>query len=78
MRTKSKLSITIDNKILEELERTTKANKFSKSQLTEEALKLWFKKYSEELMAKGYKEMAKEDQEFVELSLKAQREVLHE
>jgi metal-responsive CopG/Arc/MetJ family transcriptional regulator len=78
MRNKRKLSITIDNKILEELERTTKAHKFSKSQLTEEALKLWFKKHTEELMAKGYKEMAKEDQEFAELSLEAQEEAIHE
>ena len=78
MRTKSKLSITIDNKILEELEKTTKTHKFSKSQLTEEALKLWLKKHTEQLMAKGYKDMANEDQEFAKLSLKAQEEALHE
>jgi len=46
--------------------------------LTEEALKLWFKKNTEELMAKGYKEMAEGDQEFAELVLEAQREVVHE
>jgi metal-responsive CopG/Arc/MetJ family transcriptional regulator len=78
MRTKSKLSITIDNKILEEIEKTTKTHKFSKSQLTEEALKLWLKKHTEQLMAKGYKDMANEDQEFAKLSLKAQEEALHE
>jgi metal-responsive CopG/Arc/MetJ family transcriptional regulator len=78
MRTKRKLSITIDNKILEELERATKAHKFSKSQLTEEALKLWFKKNTEELMARGYKEMAKEDRDFAELSLEAQEEAMNE
>jgi hypothetical protein len=36
--------------------------------LTEEALKLWFKKNKKDLMAKGYKEMSKEDQDFIELS----------
>jgi len=44
MRNKSKLSITIDNKILKEVEKVSNDSNFSKSQLTEEALKLWFKK----------------------------------
>jgi len=78
MRTKGKLSITIDYKLLEEIEKASKVHHFSKSRLTEEALKLWFKKNTEELMARGYKEMAKEDQEFAELALEAQREVIHE
>lgn len=78
MRTKRKLSITIDYKLLEEIEKASKGHHFSKSRLTEEALKLWFKKNTEELMARGYKEMAKEDQEFAELALEAQREVIHE
>lgn len=78
MRTKGKLSITIDYKLLEEIKETSKVHHFSKSRLTEEALKLWFKKNKEELMAKGYKEMVKEDQEYAELALEAQREVIHE
>jgi len=78
MRTKRKLSITVDYKLLEEMEKASKVHHFSKSRLTEEALKLWFKKNTEELMARGYKEMAKEDQEFAELALEAQREVIHE
>ncbi len=78
MRTKRKLSITINYKLLEKMEKASKIHRFSKSRLTEEAIKLWFKKNTEELMAKGYKEMAKEDQEFAELALEAQREVIHE
>jgi len=78
MRTKRKLSITVDYKLLEEIEKASKVHHFSKSRLTEEALKLWFKKNTEELMAKGYKEMAEGDQEFAELALEAQREVIHE
>jgi len=35
-------------------------------------------KNAEELMARGYKEMAEGDQEFAELALEAQREVIHE
>jgi len=78
MRTKRKLSITIDYKLWEEMEKASKVHHFSKSRLTEEAIKLWFKKNTEELMARGYKEMAKEDQELAELALEAQREVIHE
>jgi len=78
MRTKRKLSITIDNKILEKIENISKVHNLSKSRLTEEALKLWFKKNTEELMARGYKEMAEEDQEFTELALEAQKEALDE
>jgi len=78
MRTKRKLSITIDNKILEKIENISKVHNLSKSRLTEEALKLWFKKNTEELMARGYQEMAEEDQEFTELALEAQKEALEE
>ena len=78
MRTKKKLSITIDNKILEQIEKTAKVQNFSKSKLTEEALKLWLKKNEEKLMAKVYQEMAQESQGFIEFTLEAQREVLHE
>ncbi len=78
MRTKRKLSITIDNKMLEKIENISKVHNLSKSRLTEEALKLWFKKNTEELMARGYQEMAEEDQEFTELALEAQKEALEE
>jgi metal-responsive CopG/Arc/MetJ family transcriptional regulator len=78
MRTKRKLSITVDYKLLEEITKTSKIHQISKSKLTEEALKLWLKKNKEELMAKGYKEMVKEDQKYAELALEAQREVIHE
>ncbi len=78
MRTKRKLSITIDNKMLEKIENISKVHNLSKSRLTEEALKLWFKKNTEELMARGYQEMAEEDQEFTELDLEAQKEALEE
>jgi len=47
-----------------------------KSQLAQEAFKLWFKKRNEKLMAKGYVEMASEDREFAGTTLHAQNEVL--
>ena len=38
MRTKGKLSITVDYKLLEEITKTSKIHQISKSKLTEEAL----------------------------------------
>jgi metal-responsive CopG/Arc/MetJ family transcriptional regulator len=78
MKTKKKLSITIDNNLWEEVEKTSRTKKYSKSRLTEEALKLWFKKEREELMAEGYKDMAREAQDFMGLTLEAQKEVINE
>ena len=78
MKTKKKLSITIDNNLWEEVEKTSRTKKYSKSRLTQEALKLWFKKEREELMAEGYKDMAREAQDFVGLTLEAQKEVINE
>jgi hypothetical protein len=39
-------------------------------------LKLWLKKRTQELLARGYTEMAEEDREFAELSFEAQKEIL--
>ncbi|MEW6327529.1 MAG: hypothetical protein AB1487_08050 [Thermodesulfobacteriota bacterium] len=36
----------------------------------------WLKKRTQELMARGYTEMAEEDKEFAELSFEAQKEIL--
>ncbi|HNR64984.1 MAG TPA: hypothetical protein PKJ95_01680 [Atribacterota bacterium] len=78
MKNKRKLSITIDNRLWKEVDQTSRTKKYSKSRLTEEALKLWFKKEREDLMAKGYKEMAEEGQRFIDITLEAQKEVLDE
>ncbi|PIP47118.1 MAG: hypothetical protein COX16_06115 [Deltaproteobacteria bacterium CG23_combo_of_CG06-09_8_20_14_all_51_20] len=76
MGTKEKLSVTIDRETLEAIDSASRACRISRSRLAQEALKLWLKKSTEELMAKGYEEMATEDKEFSELALQAQKEVL--
>jgi len=76
MRTKGKISLTIDAKILEDVEKASKTFNMAKSHLAQEALKLWLRKKNEELMAKGYAEMAEEDKEFAEFSFEAQRQIL--
>jgi len=76
MRTKKKISITIDEDIFEAIEEAAESCNITKSQLAQEAFRLWFKKRTEELMAAGYVEMAMEDQEFADTALDAQKEIL--
>ncbi|MFO8164277.1 MAG: hypothetical protein R6T98_07070 [Desulfatiglandales bacterium] len=76
MRTKKKISVTIDAEIVEAIEDAAKTCNMAKSQLTEEALRLWFKKRTQESMAAGYVEMAREDREFADTTFDAQKEIL--
>ena len=76
MKTKKKISVTIDADIFEAIEDAAKTFKIPKSQLTQEALRLWFKKKTEESMAAGYVEMAREDRECADTAFDAQKEIL--
>jgi len=76
MRTKRKISVTIDAEMFEAIEDAAKTCNMAKSQLTQEALRLWFKKRTEESMAAGYVEMAREDREFADTTFDAQKEIL--
>ena len=76
MRTKKKMSVTIDAELLEAIEGVAKTCNMAKSQLAQEAFRLWFKKRTEESMAAGYIEMAREDREFADTALDAQKEIL--
>jgi len=76
MRTKKKVSLTIDEDLYDAIDKASKMLKMAKSQLAQEAFSLWLKKETEALMAKGYEEMAAEDKAFADVSLEAQREIL--
>ena len=76
MRTKKKVSLTIDEEIYEAVERASGVHKMAKSRIAEDALRLWLKKETEALMAKGYEEMAEEDEKMATITFQAQREVL--
>jgi metal-responsive CopG/Arc/MetJ family transcriptional regulator len=76
MRTKKKVSLTIDEEIFEAVERASGVHKMAKSQIAEDALRLWLKKETEALMAKGYEEMAEEDEKMATIAFEAQREIL--
>ena len=76
MRTKKKISLTIDAELFEAVDKAAKACNMAKSHLAQEALILWLRKKTEDSMAEGYIEMAREDNEFAEMTLQAQKEIL--
>lgn len=75
MRTKRKISLTIDEDIYLAIESLSKNYKKAKSQLAQDAFKLWIKKETESLMAEGYEDMYEEDKTLAEVAFEAQREV---
>lgn len=76
MRTKEKLSITIDGQVIEALDKVSKELQVAKSSLAQQALELWLKKRTEDLMAEGYLQMAEDDKKFADMTLEAQAEIL--
>ena len=76
MRTKRKVSLTIDEGIYKAIEDASKKHKIAKSQLAQEAFELWITKETEVHMAKGYEEMFEEDKDFAEKTFEAQKEVV--
>ena len=76
MRTKRKVSLTIDEDLYKTIEIMSKRKQIAKSQLAQEAFILWIKKQNDELMARGYEDMYDEDKETAELAFESQREVL--
>ena len=76
MRTKRKVSLTIDSDLYMDIEKAAKTFNMAKSQLAQKAFRLWLKNETEALMAKGYEEMAEEDKAFADLTSQAQREIL--
>ena len=76
MRTKKKISVTIDEEIFEAIEKASNNYNMAKSQLAQEAFSLWLKKKTGKLMAMGYVEMSNEDREFADISFEAQKEIV--
>jgi predicted transcriptional regulator len=72
---KGKLSVTIDADVLDALDIAARNSQTPKSTVAQEAIRLWLRKRTEELMARGYEGMANEDKEFADLTLAAQEEV---
>lgn len=76
MRTKRKVSLTIDEDLYTAIDKVSKTYRKAKSQVAQEALRLWLKKETEAMMAKGYEEMYEEDKKFADIIHEAQKEVI--
>ena len=76
MRTKRKISLTIDEDLYEAIEKASTTLNLAKSRLAQEAFRLWLKKETEDLMARGYEEMAEEDNTFADVTFEAQKEIV--
>jgi hypothetical protein len=68
--------LTIDEDIYTAIEKAARTHRMARSQLAQEAFKLWLNRETEALMAKGYEDMAEEDNETAELAFEAQREII--
>jgi len=76
MRTKRKVTLTIDEDLYAAIEKVSKTHNMAKSRLAQEAFRLWLRAQTEALMAKGYEEMAEEDKAFADMAFEAQTQIL--
>jgi metal-responsive CopG/Arc/MetJ family transcriptional regulator len=76
MGNKQKVTITVDEAILKEIDKLSKSLGESRSRLIEDAIRVWREKELEKELIDGYLAMAKEDAEMAENYLEAGMEVL--
>ena len=69
MSRKIKITVDLDRNLIDELRRTSRKTKKSRSCLVLEALKLWRRKGIQTKLAQGYQEMADENLEAAEQGL---------
>ncbi|MFQ5796918.1 MAG: DUF6364 family protein [Candidatus Bipolaricaulia bacterium] len=68
---KLKLTLSLDEDLVEELERISRKTKKPRSRLVQEALRIWQRTELQEKLAQGYREMADENLEMAEQGLSA-------
>jgi rRNA-processing protein FCF1 len=73
---KRKISVTVDETVVREIEKASEKNRIPKSHIAQKAFELWLKQEMERKMAEGYQEMAEEDLDMAEKALAAQKEIL--
>lgn len=76
MRSKQKVTVTIDESIVREIDRLSKERNETRSHLIEKALKTWRRKQLEQELIDGYRAMAKEDAKTAEHNLEVGKEVI--
>jgi metal-responsive CopG/Arc/MetJ family transcriptional regulator len=76
MAQKLKVTVTIDEFVVRDIDRLSKEYGGSRSRLIEEAIKTWRHRQLEKELIEGYRAMAQEDREMAEANLEATAEVL--
>ena len=76
MGNKLKVTVTIEEAIVREIDRASKESGESRSRVIETAIQQWREKELEKQLIEGYRAMAKEDSETAEANLAAGVEVL--
>lgn len=71
MASKVKITVSIDEALVRELGGTSRQKRKPRSQLVEEALRLWRRSRLEQELKEGYRAMAKEDRATAERHLAA-------
>lgn len=75
---KTKVTISIGENFLAELDKIAKLKHIKRSNLIEEAIIVWQKEQLEGELKEGYLVMAKEDRKIAEKNLKVAREILND
>lgn len=73
---KVKLTVSLDQDLVETLDEMSRESKKPRSRVLQEALRLWRRKQLHDKLAEGYRAMAEEDLETAEKRLSAFRETL--
>lgn len=73
---KAKITVTIEETLIHELDRLSEQRNQSRSRIVEEAVTSWHRWQIEHELIEGYRAMAKEDVEMAEAHFQAGREAL--
>ena len=76
MAQKVKVTLSLDEDLVETLDKISRESKKPRSRVVQEALRLWRRKELHEKLAEGYRAMAEEDRETAEGHLAVFRAVL--
>ena len=75
---KAKITITIDEKYVSDLDRISRIKHANRSALIEEAIRFWEKEQVKNALKHGYQTMVKEDSKAAEQYIKIAQEILNE
>lgn len=73
---KVKVTLSLDEDLVEALGKISRQRKKPRSRVVQEALRLWQRKELQDKLAQGYRSMAEEDRETAERHLAVFREIL--